>query len=94
MFYFIGLIVEPLRSEKVTCGEARGEGERRRSERASFLKGRRRRVCIWLWGQEKRGAWWCGDGVRAVLCVYIHAHVLGRWRRGEWVGEWGPGEEI
>ena len=29
-----------------------------------------------------------------LCCVYIHAHVLRRWRCGEWVGEWGPGEEI
>ena len=60
--YFIGLIVEPLRSEKVTCGEARGEGERRRSERASFFKGKEekglylvvgsreaRSLVVWRW---------------------------------------------
>ena len=65
-----------------------GEGARRRSERASFLKGRRRRVYIWLWGQEKRGAWWCGDGVRAVLCVYTCACVgkMAVWRMSWWMG--------
>ena len=30
IIFFIGLIVEPLRSEKVTCGEASGRGRKKK----------------------------------------------------------------
>ena len=42
---FIGLIGEYLRSGEATCGGRVGESERR-SEAASFFKGRER---VWIW---------------------------------------------